>query len=137
MLRRTSLALMAATLLGLDIGGACMSPATMTLEAHPRLNDSEYALLQTEAERFAERLGCLGLAIELRSHSPSFFELSTRNKPVLLVDNSGSQLLVVTMSAGEGEEIDLHRWNQQLSAPGRGIENLRLPEHRCPPSDPP
>lgn len=128
---------MAATLLGLVIGGACMSPATMTLEAHPRLNDSEYALLQTEAERFAERLGCLGLAIELRSHSPSLFELSIRNKPILLVDNSGSQLLVVTVSAGEGEEIDLHRWNQQLSAPGRGIENLMLPEHRCPPSDPP
>lgn len=137
MLRRTSLALMAATLLGLVIGGACMPPATMTLEAHPRLNDSEYALLQTEAERFAERLGCLGLAIELRSHSPSLFELSIRNKPILLVDNSGSQLLVVTVSAGKGEEIDLHRWNQQLSAPGRGIENLMLPEHRCPPSDPP
>lgn len=128
---------MAATLLGLVIGGACISPATMTLESHPRLNDSEYALLQTEAERFAERLGGLGLAIELRSHSPSFFELSIRNEPVLLVDNSGSQLLVVTMSAGEGEEIDLHCWNQQLSAPGRGNENLRLPEHRCPPSDPP
>lgn len=128
---------MAATLLGLVIGGACMPPATMTLEAHPRLNDSEYALLQTEAERFAERLGCLGLAIELRSHSPSLFELSIRNKPILLVDNSGSQLLVVTVSAGKGEEIDLHRWNQQLSAPGRGIENLMLPEHRCPPSDPP
>lgn len=137
MLRRTSLALMASTLLGLVIGGACMSPATMTLEAHPRLSDSEYALLQTEAGRFAERLGCLGLAIELLNHGSSFFELSIRNKPILLVDNSGSQLLVVTMSAGEGEEIDLHRWNQQLSAPGRDIENLRLPEHRCPPSDPP
>ncbi|HGM5881944.1 MAG: hypothetical protein KH046_14235 [Stenotrophomonas maltophilia] len=109
----------------------------MTLEAHPRLSDSEYALLQTEAGRFAERLGCLGLAIELLNHGSSFFELSIRNKPILLVDNSGSQLLVVTMSAGEGEKIDLHRWNQQLSAPGRGIENLRLPEHRCPPSDPP
>ena len=128
---------MAATLLGLVIGGACMSPATMTLEAHPRLSNSEYALLQIEAERFAERLGCLGLAIQLRNHSPSFFELSVRNTPILLVDNSGSQLLVVTMSTGEGEEIDLHRWNQQLSAPGRAIENLRLPEHRCPPSEPP
>ncbi|WP_414540229.1 hypothetical protein [Stenotrophomonas forensis] len=128
---------MAAALLGLVIGGVYMSPATMTLEAHPRLNDSEYALLQTEVERFAERLGCSDLAIELRSHSPSFFELSIRNKPVLLVDNAGSQLLAVTMSAGEGVEIDLHRWNQQLSTPGRGNENLRLPEHRCPPSDPP
>jgi len=127
---------MAATLLGLVIGGAYMPPATMALEAHPRLNDSEYALLQTEAERFAERSGCLGLAIELRSHSPSFFELSIRNKLILLVDYSESRLLVVTVSAGEGEEIDLHRWNQQLSTPGRGIENLWLPEHRRPPSDP-
>ena len=54
--------------------------------------------MQKEAEGLVESLACLGATIERREPSKNFYELSVGGDPILLVDNSGSQLLGFTAS---------------------------------------
>lgn len=126
---------MAAMLLALIILERYLPPVTSPIEIYPRLADSEYAQLQSTAESFADGLACLGITIERRDPSNHFFELSVRGTPILLVDNSGSQLLVITMSAEKIDAIGLHRWRQGWGTPWKRGWNLSAPESACPLSD--
>lgn len=129
---RTLLALTAAALLGLIIGGANAPASTIDFEIYPRLADSEFALFQAEAESFAEELACQGVVIGKRGSSARFFDLTVRGDPILLVDNSGPSLLIVTMSTVGSNAIELQRWKDGWdSAEGRR-RNLSAPENSCP-----
>lgn len=109
---------------------AYLPPAPSALKIYPRLTESEYALMQKEAEGLAESLACLGAAIERRDPSQNFFELSVGGDPILLVDNSGSQLLVFTPS-GDGSSIDLRHWKRRWGSSGLSNGTLSPAEITC------
>lgn len=109
---------------------AYIPPAPAALKIYPRLTESEYALMQKEAEGLAESLACLGATIERRDPSKNFFELSVGGDPILLVDNSGSQLLVFTPS-GDGSSIDLRHWKRRWRSSGLSNGTSSPPEITC------
>lgn len=133
---RTLLALTAATLLGLIIGGAYAPATTMSLENYPRLTDAEFALFRADAESFAEELACQGITIGKHDSSRRFFDMSVRGDAILFVDNSGPSLLIVTMSTITSDAIELQRWKDGWGSPERRRRNLSAPENSCPKSAP-
>lgn len=128
---RTLLALSAAALLGLLIGRVYVPATTMHIETNPSLADSEFAMFQAEAKRFAEELACKGITIGKHDSGAHFFVISVRTEPILFVDNSGPRLLVVTMPAVAGDTLDLQRWKDGWDTPGKRRRNLSVPEHSC------
>jgi hypothetical protein len=128
---RTLLALTTAALSGLIIGGTYAPATTMSLENYPRLTDSEFALFQAEAESFAEALACQGVIIGKHDSSRRFFDISVRGDAVLFVDNSGPSLLIVNMSTGASDAIELQRWKDGWGSPDRRRRNLSAPENSC------
>ncbi len=129
---RTLLALTAAALLGLIIGGAYAPATTMSFENYPRLTDSEFALFQSDAEKFAGALACQGVTIEKHDSSRRFFNMSVRGDAILLVDNSGPSLLIVAMSTVTSDAMELQRWENGWGSPERRRKNLSAPENSCP-----
>lgn len=129
---RTLLALTAAALLGLIIGGAYAPATTMSLENYPRLTESEFALFRADAESFAEALSCQGVTIGKHDPSRHFFDMSLRGDAILFVDNSGPSLLIATMSTVAGDAIGLQRWKDGWGSPERRRRNLSAPENSCP-----
>lgn len=129
---RTLLALTAAALLGLIIGGAYAPAITMNFEVYPRLTDSEFALFQAEAESFSEKLACQGVIIGKHDFSTRIFDLNVRGDPILFVDNSGSSLLIVTISTVGSEAIELQRWKNGWGSPEGRRRNLSALENSCP-----
>lgn len=109
---------------------AYLPHATSALKIYPRLTESEYALMQKEAEGLVESLACLGATIERRDPSKNFFELSVGGDPILLVDNSGSQLLVFTPS-GDGSSIDLRHRKRRWGRSGLSNGTLSPAEITC------
>lgn len=130
---RTLLALTTAALSGLIIGGTYAPATAMSLENYPRLTDSEFALFQADAENFAEALACQGVTIETRDSSRRFFDISARGDAVLLVDNSGPSLLIVTMPTVASDAMKLQHWKDGWGSPERRRRNLSPPENSCPP----
>lgn len=128
---RTLLALTAAALLGLIIGGAYAPATTMSLENYPRLTDAEFALFRADAESFAEELACQGITIGKHDSSRRFFDMSVRGDAVLFVDNSGPSLLIVTMSTVASDATELQRWKDGWGSPERRRRNLSAPENSC------
>ncbi len=108
-----------------------MPATTMSLENYPRLTDSEFALFQAEAESFAEALACQGVIIGKHDSSRRFFDISVRGDAVLFVDNSGPSLLIVNMSTGASDAIELQRWKDGWDSPERRRRNLSAPENSC------
>ncbi|PJO50176.1 hypothetical protein CR156_21890 [Stenotrophomonas lactitubi] len=133
---RTLLALTAASLLGLIIGGANAPASTIDFEIYPRLADSEFALFQAEAESFSEELACQGVIIGKHDFSTRFFDLNVRGDPILFVDNSGPTLLIVTMSTAGNDAMELQRWKDGWGSPEGRRRNLSAPENSCPRSAP-
>lgn len=129
---RTLLALTAAALLGLIIGGAYAPATTMSLENYPRLTDAEFALFRADAESFAEELACQAITIGKHDPSRRFFDMSARGDAILFVDNSGPSLLIATMSTVAGDAIELQRWKDGWGSPERRRRNLSAPENSCP-----
>ncbi len=126
------LALTAAALLGLIIGGTYTPATAMSFENYPRLTDSEFALFQADAESFAEALACQGVTIEKHDSSRRFFDMSVLGDAILFVDNSGPSLLIVTMSTVAGDAMELQRWKDGWGSPERRRRNLSAPENSCP-----
>lgn len=131
---RTFLALTAAALLRLIIGGANAPASTIDFEIYPRLADSEFALFQAEAESFSEELACQGVIIGKHDSSARFFDLNVRGDPILFVDNSGSSVLIVTMSTVGSDAIELQRWKDGWGSPEGRRRNLSAPKNSCPQS---
>lgn len=108
-----------------------MPATTMSLENYPRLTDSEFALFQADAENFAEALACQGVTIGKHDSSRRFFNISVRGDAVLLVDNSGPSLLIVTMSTVASDAIELERWKEGWDSPEGRSRNLSPPKNGC------
>ncbi len=133
---RTLLALTAAALLGLIIGGAYAPATTMSIENYPRLTDAEFALFRADAESFAEKLACQGITIGKHDSSKRFLDMSIRGHSILFVDNSGPSLLIVTTSTVASDAVELRRWKDGWGSPERRRRNLSAPENSCPKSAP-
>ncbi|WP_329953484.1 hypothetical protein [Stenotrophomonas sepilia] len=82
----------------------------MNLEVHPRLADSEFALLRADAESFAETQACQGVTIGIHDAGAHFFDLSVRDDAILFVDNSRPSLLIVAISTVASDAMELQRW---------------------------
>jgi len=128
---RTSLALIAAALLGLIISGAYAPATAMSFEVYPRLADSEFSLFRTDAESYAEALACQGITIGKHDSTRRFFDMSVRGDAILFVDNSGPSLLIVTMSTVTSDAIELQRWKDGWGSPDRRRRNLSASENSC------
>jgi len=129
---QTLLALTAAALLGLIIGGAYAPATTMSLENYPRLTDSEFALFRADAESFAEELACQGITIGKHDPGAHFFDLSLRDDAIVFVDNSGPRILIVTISTVASYAIELQRWKDRWGSTEGRRRNLSPPENGCP-----
>ncbi len=129
---RTLLALTTAALLGLIIGGTYAPATAMRFESYPRLTDSEFALFQADAENFAQALACQGVTIGKHDSSRRFFDMSVLGDVILLADNSGASLQIVTMSTVASDAIELERWKDGWGSPERRRRNLSAPENSCP-----
>lgn len=129
---RTLLALTTAALLGLIIAGTYAPATAMSFENYPRLTGSEFALFQADAENFAQALACQGVTIGKHDSSRRFFDMSVLGDVILLVDNSGASLQIVTMSTVAIDAIELERWKDGWGSPERRRRNLSAPENSCP-----
>jgi hypothetical protein len=94
----------AATLMvmGLMISDYYLPQATLEVKVYRRLSDYSFGVMREEVEAFAEARGGEGLAVSSKDESERYFVLHADGQPVMLVDNSSMQLVV--MIAGDAEE---------------------------------
>lgn len=88
--------------MGLVISDYFLPQATLEVKAYRRVSDYSFELMRQEAEAFAEARGGLRLEESPRDGSERYFVLHADGRPVMLVDNSSMQLVV--MVAGEAGE---------------------------------
>lgn len=94
-------AIIAAMLLGLVIGDKYVPDPQLEMKAYRKLSDAAFSRMLEEAETIARTRGG-GLEVRSMADGEDFFELRAHGQPVMLVDNSSMQLLVVV--AGESRE---------------------------------
>lgn len=72
--------------------GSCHVPkAGLELREFRKVSDAEFAVMREEAVRLVRQ----GLALYVRYAGERYFEVSCDGKPVMLVDNSLEQLVIV------------------------------------------
>jgi len=81
-------------LIGLVISDHYLPQAKAEGRVYHRLSDAEFRLMRKEVEAFAE-----GLVVTSKDESERYFVLQANGQPVMLVDNSYSELAV--MVAGD------------------------------------
>ncbi|MCW2068345.1 UNVERIFIED_ORG: hypothetical protein M2420_003716 [Stenotrophomonas maltophilia] len=115
--------------MGLVIADHYLPRATLEVKVYRRLSDAEFRIMRKEAEAFAEARVDDGLMVSSRGEGERYFELRADEQPVMLVDNSLSQLVV--MVAGDaGERVpDLRdlkqQWRIRTRADWGGSRNFR------------
>lgn len=99
--------------MGMVIADHYLPQATLEVQVYRRLSDAEFRLMREEAEAFAKARGGEGVVVRSRDESARYFELRANGNPVMLVDNSAVQLMV--MVAGDSRErvLDLRDLQQQ------------------------
>lgn len=107
-----------AALIGSALTHFHLPKGDLELKIYPKVSDAEFAVMHE---------GALSLAAEdavlrVGRFAARYFELTCRGEPVLLVDNSSSQLLIIGFinRAPEAPCVQplLHRWNSQLLPAG-------------------
>lgn len=88
--------------MGMVIADHYLPQATLEVQVYRRLSDAELRLMRKEAEAFAKARGCERVVLSSRDESARYFELRADGKPVMLVDKSAMQLMV--MVAGDSLE---------------------------------
>lgn len=88
--------------MGMVIADHYLPQATLEVQVYRRLSDAELRLMRKEAEAFAKARGCERVVVSSRDESARCFELRADGKPVMLVDNSAMQLMVIV--AGDSLE---------------------------------
>ncbi len=88
--------------MGMVIADHYLPQATLEVQVYRRLSDAEFRLMREEAEAFAKARGGEGVVVSSRDESARYFELRANRNPVMLVDNSAVQLMV--MVAGDSRE---------------------------------
>lgn len=80
----------------------------------PRVSDAEFAVMREEAQRLVTEDVALGAG----RFAAKYFVLTCRGEPVLLVDNSSSQLLIIGLISRTPEKPCaqplLQRWSSRL-----------------------
>lgn len=99
--------------IGMVIADHYLPRDTLEVQVYRRLSDAEFMLMRKEAEAFAKARGGEGVVVSSRDDSARYFELPANGKPVMLVDNSAVQL-VVMVAGGSGERVpdmrELQQW---------------------------
>lgn len=88
--------------MGLVISDYYLPQATLEVKAYRRLSDYSFGVMRQEAEAFAAARGGVRLEESPRDGSARYFVLHADGQPVMLVDNSSMQLVV--MVAGDAGE---------------------------------
>lgn len=99
--------------MGMVIADHYLPQATLEMQVYRMLSDAKFRLMRKEAEAFAKARGREGVVVSSGDESARHFELWANGKPVMLVDNSAMQLMV--MVAGDWQERvpDLQDLQQQ------------------------
>lgn len=88
--------------MGLVISDYFLPQATLEVKAYRRLSDYSFGVMREEAEAFADARGGVRLEVGLGDGSERYFVLHADGQPVMLVDNSSMQLVVMIVGdAGE------------------------------------
>lgn len=87
---------------GLVISDYFLPQATLDVRAYRGLSDYSFGVMREEANAFAQARGGVRLEESPRDGSERYFVLHADGQPVMLVDNSSMQLVV--MVAGEAGE---------------------------------
>jgi len=88
--------------MGLVISDYFLPQAALEVKAYRRLSDYSFGVMREEAEAFARARGGVRLEASSRDGSERYFVLLADGQPVMLVDNSSMQLVV--MVAGDAGE---------------------------------
>lgn len=104
-------AIIAAMLLGLVIGDKYVPDARLEMKTYRKLSDAAFRPMLEEAETIARTRGG-GLEVRSIADGEDFFELRAHGQPVMLVDNSSMQLLVVVFGEAREPVLDLSELEQ-------------------------
>lgn len=99
--------------MGLVISDYYLPQATLEVNAYRRLSDYSFGVMREEAKAFAQARGGVRLEESLGDGSELYFVLHADGQPVMLVDNSSMQL-VVMVAGNVGERApDLQDLREQ------------------------
>lgn len=99
--------------MGLVISDYFLPQATLEVKAYRKLSDYSFGVMREEAAAFAKARGGVRLEGSPGDGSERYFVLHADGQPVMLVDNSSMQL-VVMVAGGVGERApDLLELQQQ------------------------
>lgn len=88
--------------MGIVIADHYLPQATLQVQVYCNLSDAEIRHMRKGAEAFAKARGGEGVVVSSGNESARYFELRANGKPVMLVDNSAMQLMVIV--AGDSQE---------------------------------
>lgn len=81
--------------MALVISDYFLPQATLEVKAYRRLSDYSFGVMREEAEAFAQARGGVRLEVGSGDRSERYFVLHADGQPVMLVDNSSMQLVVM------------------------------------------
>ncbi|AWH24003.1 hypothetical protein C1932_02115 [Stenotrophomonas sp. YAU14D1_LEIMI4_1] len=99
--------------MGLVISDYFLPQATLEVKAYRRLSDYSFGVMRQEAEAFAQARGGVRLEVSSGDGSERYFVLHANGQPVMLVDNSSMQLMVMIVGDAGERAPDLRDLRQQ------------------------
>lgn len=81
--------------MGLVISDYFLPQATLEVKAYRRVSDYSFGVMREEANAFAQARGGVRLEVSSGDGSERYFVLHANGQPVMLVDNSSTQLVVM------------------------------------------
>ncbi|AWH31764.1 hypothetical protein C1930_02180 [Stenotrophomonas sp. SAU14A_NAIMI4_8] len=99
--------------MGLVFSDYLLPQATLEVKAYRRLSDYSFGVMRQEAEAFAQARGGVRLEVGSGDGSERYFVLHTNGQPVMLVDNSSLQLVVMVVGDAGERAPDLGDLQQQ------------------------
>lgn len=85
--------------------GPRLPQATLEVKVYRRLSDAEFRLIQKEGKAFAEARDSQGLVVSPRDEGEGYFEVWADGEPVMMVDNSSMQLVLVAVAGHSAERV--------------------------------
>ncbi|AWH16221.1 hypothetical protein C1922_02205 [Stenotrophomonas sp. ZAC14D2_NAIMI4_7] len=99
--------------MGLVISDYYLPQATLEVKAYRSLSDYSFGVMRQEAEAFAEARGGVRLEESPGDGSERYFVLHAAGQPVMLVDNSSMQLVVMVAGDAGERAPDLRELREQ------------------------
>lgn len=98
---------------GLVISDYFLPQAALEVKAYRRLSDYSFGVMREEAEAFAQARGGVRLEASSGDGSERYFVLHANGQPVMLVDNSSMQLVVMVVGDAGERTPDLQDLREQ------------------------